>query len=118
MILPFASEKKVKWNLAEYAGLIDRAIAETDLREFERHLRLLYPKIERYGIRLPLLEPVWYAEAPEVWYDTHLRGLKRLAQMISHDVFDLQHWNRTIHGINEDLCQSVERMAQSKDDGG
>ena len=114
MILPFRKGKKVLWNLSVNLELIDRAIAETDPKEFKNHLRLLYPRIQRYGLRLPALEQFWYWEVQDLWYDTHKRGLKRLTQMLFYDTFNLHRWNKAIDEINEVLRQSVERVGTSQ----
>lgn len=112
MLMPFPHRKKARWNLEENLKFIDRAIAETDLKEFERHVQKLYPRIGKYGVRLPVIEAVWYTEVPRTWYKTHLTALKRLSQSISYDDFDLHEWNIKIDNINKVLVESVEQMAR------
>lgn len=97
MILPFASRKKVRWNVGEHLDEIDRVIAEENLAEFQKDLAILYPKLQRYGLALILNEPELYQG---VWHEYSITMLKELRRRIRNDTLDLEEWNANTVRIN------------------
>ena len=98
MIPPFSHRKKAFWNVSDNLEGIRHAIDEEDLRHFVSEVRILYPKLKQYGMRMPLIEPVEIGE-PEydsTWYDYHLDFLKRLHRYGRTKDFGLNQWNDTI----------------------
>ena len=61
MLLPVSDERKVAWNLADQLEQIEWAIEETDAQHFEQELRGLYPRLDKFGMKIPLVDsgPNW-----------------------------------------------------------
>ena len=98
MHFPFSSERKVAWNLSEQLGQIEWAIEETDPQHFEQELRGLYPRLERFGMKMPLVDPVRIADSTYdgTWYSFHLTFLKFLRRWVRRGEFNLEEWNSSV----------------------
>ena len=103
MLLPFREERKAVWNLANNLKAIEFAIEETDPQHFEQEIRHLYPKIGRYGLQVPLLDPVRIGngEYDGTWYRYHLTFLKVLRRWIRNEEVDVPQWNVDVMRENE-----------------
>ena len=97
--LPFLPKgKRVFWNLSANQERISQAIAETNSQHFEQELRSLYQRIEKFGLEIPLLEPVRTGrkEYDGTWYGFHLTFLKALRRQIRDEKFELEQWNSDV----------------------
>ena len=95
MILPFSSGKKAFWNLRENMDRINFAIQETEPQHFEEEVLSLYPRIEKYGMVVPLIHPIRTRDRSynNTWHRFHLTCLKALRRQIRNRTFDLGKWN-------------------------
>ena len=94
--IPFlSSERKAVWNLADNLKTIDWAIEETNLQHFEQELKALYPKLGKFGVAVPLIEPVCIGDKDydRTWHEFHLAFLKVLRRQIRNEQFDFAQWN-------------------------
>ena len=102
--LPFLpSGKRVLWNLYANRERVSQAIAEINVQHFEQELRSLYPRIQKFGLKTPLLEPVRTGriEYDGTWFGFHLAFLKALRRQIRDEKFDLEQWNSDVARENE-----------------
>lgn len=95
MILPFPQEKKAIWNLKDNSERINNAINETHPQHFEQEIRYLYPRLTKYGLSMPMMEPVntGIKEYDSTWYGYHVHFLKHLHRALRNDQFDFTQWN-------------------------
>ena len=104
MALPFIPQsRKARWNLSANEKRIGSAIDEADVQEFEKDLRSLYPILEKYGMKMPLIEPAGIGEREygNAWRGFHLRLLKALRRHITDGTFDLSQWNYDVEREEE-----------------
>ena len=62
MLLPFSNQRKSYWILTDNIERIGWAIDETNQQHFEQELRDLYPRLAKYELKVPLLDPVKIGE--------------------------------------------------------
>ena len=81
---------------------IEWAISEEETQHFVEELRLLYPKLERCGLRMPMLEPVEldHVMYNRTWHGFHLTFLKALRRAIAYRVLDVSQWNSDVEREN------------------
>ena len=98
MNLPFPNKKKVLWNIRDNLDRILYAIGEEDPQHFLQEIRLLYPRLEQYGIRMPLIDPVKVGESEfdSTWHSYHLTFLKCLHRYGRSKDFSLHQWNEDV----------------------
>ena len=109
MHLPFSDDRKAVWNLTENRQYIDWALNETNVQHFERELRNLYARIEKFGMHVPLVDPVRLGdrEYDDTWYGFHEHFLKFLRREIRNNRFDLDQWNQDVVRENGKRRQRV-----------
>ena len=114
--MPFSNEKKTTWNLSENIRHIDWAIGENDSQHFEQELRRLYPAIQRFGVSVPLLDPVRIGVKgyDNTWYGYHLAFLEVLRRWIRNGQFELDQWNFDVNRENEKRKTFIEQHAVRK----
>ncbi len=96
MKLWFVSDKKKAfWGLQDNLEGIGHAIDEGNPQHFLQEIRTLYPKLEQFGMRMPMIEPVKIgkAEYDSTWHDYHITFLKCLRRYGRHEDFSLNQWN-------------------------
>ena len=110
MILPLRIDKKAVWNLSNNLQAVEWAIEETNSQHFEQEIRELYAKIEKYGLKMPMLDPVaiGHPEYDGTWYGYHLTFLKVLRRWIRNDEFDVTQWNSDVERENSKRRTFVE----------
>ena len=95
MKLPLPKKKKLLWNIQTNLEGIGHAIDEEDPHHFVQEIRILYPKLEQYGMRMPMIEPVKIgkAEYDSTWHGYHITFLKCLRRYGRYKDFSLNQWN-------------------------
>ena len=104
LTLPFPKERKAFWNLQDNCERIVAAIEEPENTHFEMELRSLYPRLEKYGLLVPIIEPVTIGEQTydTTWKNFHLTFLKCLRRFIRDEEFNLEEWNIDVAKANGD----------------
>ncbi len=97
MILPFSDSKKAIWNLEGCLGDIDRIIQETNPKEFQLDLEVLYPKLQKYGLILAINDPALFQGMS---YEYQITALKDLRRHVRAGTFDLRDWNENSARLN------------------
>lgn len=112
MKLPFVPKtRKAYWNLLLNEKRINWAIEETSAQDFEQELRDLYPILEKYGMKMPIIDPVRIGEErwDSPWREFHLELLKVLRRSIRNKKFDLLEWNYNVGRKNSERNSDIER---------
>ncbi len=101
-VVPFVSKWKPQWSIEDNSDRIQRAIAEDDPIHFCLAVKDLYPRLQKYGVSMPEVEPVvtGVLEYDSTWHDYHLSFLKFLRREIMNDTFDIERWNNQVR-IND-----------------
>ena len=110
MMIPFSQKTKALWNLKSNLEGIKYAIDEEDQQHFLHEIRTLYPGLEKYGMRMPPIEPVAIgdSEYDSTWQRYHLTFLKRLHRYGRTGDFSLHQWNEDVdRGANKRRRQLV-----------
>ena len=120
--IPFlSSERKAAWNLADNLKTIDWAIEETNPQHFEQELKALYPKLGKFGVAVPLIEPVCIGdkEYDRTWYEFHLTFMKELRRQIRNERFDFAQWNSDVIRENNKrrFRMNAVKCSQTSDPG-
>lgn len=102
MILPFSNQTKSYWTLSDNLERMGWAVQENNPQHFEQELRDLYPRLAKYGLHVPLLDPVRIGEAEydNTWHGYHLTFIKALRRQVRNDRFDLAQWNVDVEREN------------------
>ncbi len=119
MILPFIPiTKKLVWNLQENLERIGWAIEETNVEHFEHQLKSLYVRLERFGLCIPLLDPVRIgnAEYDNTWYGFHLAFLKVLRRQVRDGDFKLEQWNSDVTRESEKRRRRIAKIMRPSSD--
>ena len=86
MKLPFVgSDRKARWNVENNLPSIARTIEQEDPQQFEHEIRTLYPKLEKYGMKMPNIRSASRAY--------HLNFIDRLRRYSEEKSFGLVQWN-------------------------
>lgn len=85
------------------------AISEEDTQHLVEELRLLYPELERCGLRTPMLEPVEldHVMYNRTWHGFHLTFLKALRRAVAYRVLDVTQWNSDVQRENAERVRGV-----------
>ena len=116
MVLPFSEERKAVWNLKRNLNAIEWAIEETNPQHFAEELKALYPRIRRFGLEMPLIEPtgIGHPEYDGTWHGYHLTFLKVLRRWIRNDSFDVKRWNTDVTRENQKRERFVRKHTYAK----
>ena len=104
MMLQFSNHRKILWNLENMVEDIDRTIAQTNLKRFERQLESLYPKLQKYGLILMVNDPPLYLG---MWFEYQVEALEYLSHHVREGTFDVEEWNANVERINTALKRSL-----------
>ena len=110
MRLPFSDKRKAVWNLSENRQYIDWALDEKNVQHFEHELKSLYARIEKFGLQVPLVDPVRLGEREyeNTWYGFHEHFLKFLRREIRNNSFDVDQWNQDVVSANAKRRRRVQ----------
>ena len=102
MRLPFSKERKVSWNLSDNLKSIEWAINEENHQHFVQDIKRLYPKIGRFDLQMPLIDPIriGHHEYDSTWYEFHQTFLKALRRCIVNNEIDVDQWNSDVNREN------------------
>ncbi len=90
---------------------ITDAINEKDQQHFVQELKSLYPRLGKYGLLTPAIEPVrtGKSEYDQTWYGYHVTFLKALRRQIRDGTFDLDQWNIDVQRENKKRKDFLEQ---------
>ena len=115
LILPFSLKRKAEWNVSEHLEAIGWAIEETDKQQFEQELRVLYSRIEKYGLKMPLIDPVSIGDQnyDSTWQWFHLSFLKVLRRWVRNNEFVFDQWNTDVDRENAERARVLRERLRS-----
>ena len=94
LVLPFSSNTKAKANLHLNLARIERAI-QAGRYIFRDEVENLYPKLEKYGIKMPTIRP-GFSMYEDTYHAHHFHRLEILSVAIRNNKFDLDSWNESM----------------------
>lgn len=120
MVLPFSNESKAKWNVFENLERIDWAVQESNIQHFEQELRALYPRLQKYGLNMPMIDPVSIGnhEYDSTWKGFHLTFLKVLLRWIRYNHVNVRQWNLDVDRENSKRKSFAEQCASFRNSEG
>ena len=83
--------------LKNHAPQISWAVEERDTQHLYDEVKVLYPRLEECGLRVPMLEPrqTGHQEYDNTWHGFHETSLKVLYRKIRNGSFDLRSSSRS-----------------------
>lgn len=103
MILPFRQQHKAGWHLVEHLDEIEWLINLADEGSFFLDVVRLYPKLERFGVKMPSIHPTdtGMAAFDDGWSFHHRTLLTFLRGKLVDGAFNLEQWNAHVEAHDE-----------------
>ena len=111
------SEHSTRRCLQETLPKISWAVEEKNTQHFENELRILYPQLEKCGLKVPLVDPVKikHHQYDSTWYGFHLTFLKVLRQWIRNDEININQWNADVDRENAKRRKVANRFLRREE---